>query len=620
MSVAGLSWITAPGATETDTAGPAAAPPPIRRTARGLPGALSTMVMAPLRFPAAVGVKVTLIVHELPAATEPPHPLVCAKSPEAAIEAMDSAPLPLLDNVTSCAGEVEPMSRVGNVRVDGDRLTLGARTIPVPDAATACGLPEALLATETAPVRTPAAVGLKVTAMVQDPPAATEAPQELDCAKSPEAEMALMARGPLPVLESTTVFAVEDFPTSTGSNARLSGESETPDVTVAPVPDSATPCGLPAALLATESEPDLAPDAVGVKVTLIVHDEPAAIEEPQPLAAKSPEADIPEIASGLLPVLARVTNCAGDVEPSSRDAKESEPGDSDTAGASTTPVPVNDTDGEPPEGLAEIDRLPVRVPDAAGANVTEIAQLALGASVPQLDAEKSPDVETLTLAEAVPELVTVTVCTLDELPTFTEPKDSEDGDAVITGAVAGAVTCPLNDALVLDPLELETDKVAERAPGMPVRLNVTETVHDELGFCRLSQSEEWEKDDASVPEIPIVKLEEAAFPTRRSVKLPELLVPASPPPRSSDDGDSSTLLFCAQPEAETSPSSRLPTNPSTNLFIAVIALPLPGHDLPSSRNPRWIPGRTMIDFRATYLHATPSCGSMPAGNKAKNAT
>ncbi len=304
VSVAGLSWITAPGATETDTAGPAAAPPPIRDTARGLPAALSVMVMAPIRFPAAVGVKVTLIVHEAPAAIEMPQPLVCAKSPEAAIEAMDSAPLPPLDSVTDCAGEVEPMSRVGNVRVDGDRLTLGASTIPVPDSAIACGLPEALLATETAPVRTPAAVGLNVTVTVQDPPAATDAPQELVCAKSPDAEMPLMARGPLPVLVSATVFAVEELPTSTESNARLNGESETPDVTVAPVPDSATPCGLPDALLETEIAPARAPAALGVKVTVIVHDPPAAREDPQPFdCAKSPEAEMPMFASGPVPVL-----------------------------------------------------------------------------------------------------------------------------------------------------------------------------------------------------------------------------------------------------------------------------------------------------------------------------
>jgi hypothetical protein len=54
-------------------------------------------------------------------------------------------------------------------------------------------------------------------------------------------------------------------------------------VQAAPVPDSATVSGLPAALDATVREPLAAPAAVGSKVTVTVHDPLARIEAPQVL-------------------------------------------------------------------------------------------------------------------------------------------------------------------------------------------------------------------------------------------------------------------------------------------------------------------------------------------------
>ena len=52
-------------------------------------------------------------------------------------------------------------------------------------------------------------------------------------------------------------------------------------VVPAPVPDSATVNGLFVALPLTVSVPVRVPDAVGRKLTLTVHDAPAAIELPQ---------------------------------------------------------------------------------------------------------------------------------------------------------------------------------------------------------------------------------------------------------------------------------------------------------------------------------------------------
>jgi hypothetical protein len=59
-------------------AGPVAVTPvPVRLMVWGLGVALSVMVMAPVRVPVAVGVKLTLIVQFAPALTELPHVLVC---------------------------------------------------------------------------------------------------------------------------------------------------------------------------------------------------------------------------------------------------------------------------------------------------------------------------------------------------------------------------------------------------------------------------------------------------------------------------------------------------------------------------------------------------------------
>ena len=59
-------------------------PVPLSKTVCGLPGALSLIDNVPVRVPAFVGLKVTLIVQDAPGATELPHVLVWAKSPGSA--------------------------------------------------------------------------------------------------------------------------------------------------------------------------------------------------------------------------------------------------------------------------------------------------------------------------------------------------------------------------------------------------------------------------------------------------------------------------------------------------------------------------------------------------------
>jgi len=70
---------------------------------------LSVIVSAPARLPAAVGVNLTEIKQFAPAATEVPQVLVCAKSPDVAIELRDSAACPELLSVTVWAALVVPV-------------------------------------------------------------------------------------------------------------------------------------------------------------------------------------------------------------------------------------------------------------------------------------------------------------------------------------------------------------------------------------------------------------------------------------------------------------------------------------------------------------------------------
>ncbi len=92
-----------------------------------------------------------------------------------------------------------------SVTVLGDAV--GAM-VPVPVSETVCGLPLALSVTETAPVREPATVGVKVTEIVQVPAAATDAPQVLVWLKSPLAAMLVMVSAADPLFVSVTACAV----------------------------------------------------------------------------------------------------------------------------------------------------------------------------------------------------------------------------------------------------------------------------------------------------------------------------------------------------------------------------------------------------------------------------
>jgi hypothetical protein len=97
-------------------------------------------------------------------------------------------------------------------------------------------------------------------------------------------------------------------------------ESEKSVVVLEPVPVRLTDCGLLEALSVMLSLPDRAPEAVGLKVTLMLQLAPAATELPQVLVCAKSLLFVPVTAmlarlSGALPVFERVTDCAALVVP-----------------------------------------------------------------------------------------------------------------------------------------------------------------------------------------------------------------------------------------------------------------------------------------------------------------
>jgi hypothetical protein len=118
---------------------------------------------------------------------------------------------------------VPPAEAMVNALEPGARVTATA----VPLRATVCGDPPALSVTVSVPVREPATVGVKVTAMVQLAPGATLVPQLLFSAKSPEAAIEVSARATCPEFVRVTAWAAVVVPTVCWANVRLVGESVT---------------------------------------------------------------------------------------------------------------------------------------------------------------------------------------------------------------------------------------------------------------------------------------------------------------------------------------------------------------------------------------------------------
>jgi len=199
----------------------ALAPVPLRVKECGLPAALSEMVTAAVREPAAVGVNVTVKVQlPLLAATELPQLFNSVKSPMFApvtlIPVMLSAAVPMLVSVTDCEPLVVFTCWLGNVKLEADKLTAGAGEpeVPVPVSGTTCGLSGELSVKISDPVRTPGAVGVNVTQISQLKPWDNPLPQKLVRLKSPVVEMLLMVRNAAPTFLKLKIVAWVVEPTA----------------------------------------------------------------------------------------------------------------------------------------------------------------------------------------------------------------------------------------------------------------------------------------------------------------------------------------------------------------------------------------------------------------------
>jgi hypothetical protein len=179
---------------------------------------LSATLIAAVFPPLPVGVNVTTIVQFPGAETVPPlsgHVLALVRAklfalaPVRVMLLMVRATLPVLDSVTVLGALVVFTFCLLKVKLVGDRLAVGPT--PVPDTPAVWGLLLALSVTVNVALRDPAAIGVKVTLMVQVALAAKVEGlmgQLLVCPKSPGLApvkvMPLMLNAVLVGLESVT--------------------------------------------------------------------------------------------------------------------------------------------------------------------------------------------------------------------------------------------------------------------------------------------------------------------------------------------------------------------------------------------------------------------------------
>jgi len=223
---------------------------------------LAVTVKAPERLPAAVGVKLTATMQLAPTSTVAAQLLLWEKSPVAVIEEIVSAAVPLLVSVTAEALPVVPAVWLGKVREPGAKTSVGA--VPCPLRLTIAGPAGAFPEMRRLPARLPGADGLKVTAMAQLAPTATEVPQVLVWAKSPVAATLARVRGPVPLLVSVTALAALAVPTNWLAKFTVAEPNEIWETGARPLPPRLAICGEFPALSVTVKMPVRLPVAVGV--------------------------------------------------------------------------------------------------------------------------------------------------------------------------------------------------------------------------------------------------------------------------------------------------------------------------------------------------------------------
>jgi hypothetical protein len=221
---------------------------------------LSATLSVALKAPVVDGVNVTLMVQVAAIARLTPQLLVEAKEPAFAppieIPPIESGPVPGFDSVMDCAAVVTPtvvLAKVTLLRESTACGVGGAR--PVPETVVLWGEPAALSVTVTDAVAAEATVGVKMTATLQEDPAARVVPQVPATAKDvgfvPVSVMLVMFSAAFPVFERVMFCAGLDAPTTVFASVNEAGERLTTGAGAGmPVPLNATLCGEPVALSA----------------------------------------------------------------------------------------------------------------------------------------------------------------------------------------------------------------------------------------------------------------------------------------------------------------------------------------------------------------------------------
>lgn len=251
-------------------------PTPDKLDVCGLLLALSVTFNVPVRVPVAVGVNTTLIVQLAFAARLVVHVVAeTLKSPVVVTAILLSATVCLFDRVNTFAALVVPTVCAAYALLAGPSVT---GTIPVPDKGTVCGLFDALSVSVNVPVRAPNAVGVKVTLILHDAPAAKVLPHGFGlvvCPKSPLIAMLLMFSVAVPVLVTVNSFPAAVCPTTTLPKANDVGAR----VTIGPPPLAFTvSCNvvvcvrLPDTPVMVTVEVPVAAVALAVKVRVLVEE------------------------------------------------------------------------------------------------------------------------------------------------------------------------------------------------------------------------------------------------------------------------------------------------------------------------------------------------------------
>jgi hypothetical protein len=386
---------------------------------------------------------------------------------------MTSGVLPGFDRVMG--RDVAEVLMVVLGKVSGFGLSTACGTsggVPVPVTAADCGDPLALSATEMAAVRLAAVAGVNVTVIVQLAPAAREVPQLFVCPKLlalvPVTEMLVMVSAAVPGFESVIGNGVAAVPISVLGNASGFGLSSA--CGAVPVPVTVADCGEPVALSATEIDALRLPAAAGVKLTVMVQFAPAASEVPQlfvcpKLLAFVPATEMPVMVRAAVPGFESVIGSAVAAVPTSVLGKASGFGLSTACGA--VPIPVRAAVCGDPVALSTTEIAALRLPLAAGVNVTVMVQLAPAArEAPQLfDWPKLvafvPVTEMLVMVSAaVPPFDRVIGSDVADVPISVPGNASGFGLSAACG-VGAAVPVPVKVMVCGEPLALSaTESVA----------------------------------------------------------------------------------------------------------------------------------------------------------------